>query len=178
VQQLSVSLDGRDHAGHDVVATQEASDFRLDAGPGAVSELSQQAPVKAGMQSQPFGNRQHDLPVRNWRGDFVRHVQRGQQSAFLMARGTRTALLAGIGHEHLVVAVGAPNSDKAFFQIATLEKGTPRCGRRRVARSRTWPESARHTLAERSQNADPSVATGRRSGDRVGGTAATVGGRQ
>ena len=85
MQQLSVRLDGRDHAGHDVVATQQTSDFRLDAGPGAVSELSQQAPVKAGMQSQPFGNRQHDLPVRDRSGDFLRHVQRRQQSAFLMA---------------------------------------------------------------------------------------------
>jgi len=30
MQQLAVSLDGRDHARHDVVATQQTSDFRLD----------------------------------------------------------------------------------------------------------------------------------------------------
>ena len=102
MQQLSVRLDGRDHAGHDAgtvaerwSATQQTSDFRLDAGPGAVSELSQQAPIEAGMQSQPFGNRQHDLPVRDRSGDFLGHVQRGQQGAFLMAGGTGTALLAG-----------------------------------------------------------------------------------
>ena len=95
MQQLSVSLDGRDHAGHDAgtvaerwSATQQTSDFRLDAGPGAVSELSQQAPVEAGMPSQPFGNRQHDLPVRDRSGDFLGHVQRGQPGAFRMAGGT------------------------------------------------------------------------------------------
>jgi len=114
MQQLSVRLDGRDHAGHDVVAPQPTSDFRLDAGPGAVSELSQQAPVEAGMQSQPFGNRQHDLPVRDRSGDFLGHVQRGQQGAFLMARGTGTALLAGVGHEHLVTAVATADARKTF----------------------------------------------------------------
>ena len=86
MQQFSVRLDGRDHAGHDAgtvaerwSAVQQKSDFRLDTSPDAVSELSQQTPVKAGMQSQPFGNRQHDLPVRNRSGDFLCHVQRGQQ---------------------------------------------------------------------------------------------------
>ena len=53
MQQLSVSLDGHDHASHDVVATQQTPDFRLNAGPGALSEFSQEAPVEAGMQSQP-----------------------------------------------------------------------------------------------------------------------------
>ena len=55
---------------------------------------------------------------------FLGHMQRGQQGAFLVAGGTGTALLAGKGHEHLVVAVGAANPRKAFFQIATFEKGS------------------------------------------------------
>ena len=87
-----------------------------------MSELSQQPPVKARMQSQPFGNRQHDLPVRDWIGDFLRHVQRGQQSAFLMARGTGTALLARVGNEHLVMAVGTADARKTFRQIPTSRK--------------------------------------------------------
>ena len=37
MQQLSVSLDGRDHAGHEVVTAQVAPDFFLDAGPCAVN---------------------------------------------------------------------------------------------------------------------------------------------
>ena len=39
IQQLSVSLDGHDHAGFHVVVTQEAPDFCLDAFPGAVREF-------------------------------------------------------------------------------------------------------------------------------------------
>ena len=33
-------------------------------------------------------------------------------------------LLARKGHEHFMVAVGAANPRKAFFQIATFEKGS------------------------------------------------------
>jgi len=70
-------------------ATQQTSDFRPDAGPCAVSELSRQPPVEAGVQSLPFGNRQHDLAVRHRCGDFLGHVQCGQQSAFLTGKRDR-----------------------------------------------------------------------------------------
>ena len=86
-------------------------------------ELSQQPAVEAGVQSQTLGNRQHNLPVRDRSTDFFGHVQCGQQGAFLVAGGTRTALLAGKGDEHLVLAVGAADPSKTFLQIAALEKG-------------------------------------------------------
>ena len=41
----------------------------------------------------------------------------------LVAGGTRAALLAGEGDEHLVLAVGAANAGKTSLQIAALEKG-------------------------------------------------------
>ncbi len=42
--------------------------------------------------------------------------------AFLVAGGARTALLAGVGDKHLVLAVWAANAGKALFEIATLQK--------------------------------------------------------
>ena len=53
-------------------------------------------------------------------------MQRSQQRAFLVAGGASATLLAGERDEHLVLAVGAANSGKAFLQIAALEKGSHR----------------------------------------------------
>ena len=39
-----------------------------------------------------------------------------QQGPFLVAGGTRASLLAEIGDQHLVSAVGAADSSKTFFQ--------------------------------------------------------------
>ena len=60
------------------------------------------------------------------RADFFANVQRGQQRPFLVAAGTRAALLAGEDDEHLMLAVRTPNSGEAFLQIAALEKGRHR----------------------------------------------------
>jgi len=60
------------------------------------------------------------------RADLFGYVQRGQQRPLLVAGGTSAALLAGEGDEHLMLAVGAANSGKAFLQIAALEKGRHR----------------------------------------------------
>ena len=49
-------------------------------------------------------------------------MDRGQQGAFLVAGGACTALLAGIGDEHLMQAVRASHAGDAFVQIAALEK--------------------------------------------------------
>ena len=59
----------------------------------------------------------------NRRADFPGNVQRGQQRPLLVAGGTRAALLAGEGDEHLMLTVGAANAGVAFLQIAALEKG-------------------------------------------------------
>ena len=178
IQQLSVSLDGGDHARHDIVATQETSDFRQDAVPRPLRQFSQQAPIKASVQPQPFGNRQNDLPVGDRCADFLGHMQRGQQGVFLVVGGIPTALLAEKGNKHLVMAVGATNPRKAFFQIATFKKEQSRSDRPQVARSRTWTESARHRPGGTSQNVDPSIATDRKHADRVADTGAMVWGRQ
>ena len=123
MQKFSVCLDSRDHARRDVVATQKPPDFCLDAGPGAVREFSQQAAVEASVESQTLGNRQHNLPVRDRSTDFFGDMQCGQQRAFLVAGGTGTALLAGKGDEHLVVAIWAANPCESLLQIPTFEKG-------------------------------------------------------
>ena len=89
MQEFSERLDGRDHAGHEVVTAQVAPDFFLDAGPGEVSEFSRQVAVEAGVRSQPFGNRQHDLAVRDRGTNFFGHMQCGQP-IILAGRGGGT----------------------------------------------------------------------------------------
>ena len=51
MQELSVRLDGPDHAGHHVLPTEQASDFGLEARPGAPAELAQQLPIETGVNS-------------------------------------------------------------------------------------------------------------------------------
>jgi len=58
-------------------------------------------------------SKQITVCVRNADGDAVLRRQ----------VNTRTALFAGIGHKHLVLALRATNSRKALLQISTLEKG-------------------------------------------------------
>ena len=41
---------------------------------------------------------------------------------FLVAGRARAALLAGVGHKHLVVAVGAPDASKAEVQVAAAKE--------------------------------------------------------
>jgi hypothetical protein len=49
VQEFAVGLDRGDHAGHHVLAAEQASDLRLNARPGARAELAQQLAVEAGV---------------------------------------------------------------------------------------------------------------------------------
>ena len=116
-------LNRRDHAGHDILAPEQANRFRLEARPGTGSELAEQLAVEAGVQSQTLGNGQNDLPMRDRKTDLFGNVNRGQQGPFLVTRWARTPLLAGEGDKHLVLAVGATNPSKSCLQIATLEKG-------------------------------------------------------
>jgi hypothetical protein len=107
-----------DHAGHYVVAAEQAADFGLEARPGARAKLTQQLAIEAGVQAQAFGDGQHDLPVRDGGTHIFGHVDRGQQGPLLVAGRAGAALLAGEGHEHLVVAVGAADPGEAFVQVA------------------------------------------------------------
>ena len=72
------------------------------------------------MQPEAFGDGQHDLPVGDGSTDVFGHVDGGQQGAFLVAGGAGAALLAGKGHEHLVVAVRAADPGEALVQVAAL----------------------------------------------------------
>ena len=123
MQKFAVRLDRRDHAGHDIFAPEQPPGFRLETRPGTRGKFTQELAIEARVNSQTFGDRQHDLPMSDGRADFFSHVQRGQQRAFLVAGRTRAALLAGEGDEHLVLAVGAANASEPFLQIAALEKG-------------------------------------------------------
>lgn len=116
-------LDRGDHGGHHVLPAEQASNFGLEARPGARAELAQQLAIEAGVQSQMLGDRQDHLPVREGRADLFGHVQRGQQGAFLVAGEAGASPLAGKCHKQLVRAVRAADAGQAFVQIAAFEKG-------------------------------------------------------
>jgi hypothetical protein len=56
------------------------------------------------VDAQTLGDGQHDLPMSDRQTDIFGNMQRGQQRAFLVARGAGATLLAGEGDEHLVLA--------------------------------------------------------------------------
>jgi hypothetical protein len=55
--------------------------------------------------------------------DRFRHMDGRQQGALLVPGGTRASLLAGEGHDHLVVAIGPADAAEILVQVATLEEG-------------------------------------------------------
>ena len=126
VQELAVRLNRRDHAGYDIVAPQQPSGFRLQTRPRTRRKFPQQPAIEACVNSQTFGDGQHDLPVSDRQADIFGNMQRGQQRPLLVAGRASATLLTGEGDEHLVLAIGAANSGKACLQIAALEKGCHR----------------------------------------------------
>ena len=126
VKEFAMSLNRRYHAGHNILSPEQALCFRLEARPGTGREIAQQLAVEARVRSQTLEDDQDDLPMCDGRADLVSNVERGQQRPLLVARGAGTALLAGEGDEHLVLAVRAANSSKPFLQIPTLKKGRHR----------------------------------------------------
>ena len=99
MEQLTKCLDGRNHAGYDILSIQHAPDFGLDARPGAGGKFAQQLSVETCMHSQTFGNGKNHLSVRNGQTNIFGDVDGGQQSPLLVAGGTGAPLLAGIGNE-------------------------------------------------------------------------------
>ena len=57
-----------------------------------------------------------------WADDALRGHLRAGSGLILGARGTGATLLAGVGHKHLVMAVGTADACKTFRQVATRKK--------------------------------------------------------
>ena len=123
VQKFSVCLDRPDHTGHRILALEQPPGFRFETRPGTREKFAQQLAIEAGMHAKALGNGEDDLPMRDGKTDLFADVQGSQKSPFLMAGGTRTALLAGEGDKHLMLAVGTANAGEACLQIAALEIG-------------------------------------------------------
>ncbi|MDA1055470.1 MAG: hypothetical protein O3C40_34150 [Planctomycetota bacterium] len=127
-------------------APEPANRFGLEARPGPSREFAQQLAAGhsvirvASVQPKTLGDGQDDLPLRDGKSDFFGNVDRGQQRPLLLvagwAGGHRRAAMVGCLQEKAtnrapcfarsVLAVGAANSGKPFWQIATLEKGCHR----------------------------------------------------
>ena len=58
--------------------------------------------IEACVNSQTFGDGQHNLPMSDGRADIFGNMQRSQQRPLLVAGGASAALLAGEGDEHLL----------------------------------------------------------------------------
>jgi hypothetical protein len=57
--------------------------------------------IEACVDSQTFGDGQHDLPMSDRRAHFFGNVERGQQGPLLVERGAGATLFAGERDEHL-----------------------------------------------------------------------------
>lgn len=87
------------------------------------TKVPQQPAIEASVNSQTLRYGQHRLPVSERPADIFGNMQRGQQHPLLLAGRAIATLPAGEGDEHLVLAVEAANSSKAFLQITAPEKG-------------------------------------------------------
>ena len=81
MKELSVGLDRRDHAGDHAgtvaqrwSATKQASNFGLDALPGATREFTEQCPVETRMDPQAFWDGEDHLPMCDGKTDFFGNV--------------------------------------------------------------------------------------------------------
>ena len=89
MQKFAMSLNHRNHAGHHVLAPQQPPSFRLETRPSTGREFPQQLAIEASVNAQTLRDGQDDLSMGDRRADVFGNVQRGQQRAFLVARGTR-----------------------------------------------------------------------------------------
>jgi len=72
------------------------------------------------MNPEPFRNGEDELPVRDFRKNFLADMHGELKDAFLMAGRTETPHLAGEGYEHVMPAVIAADSGKSLTQVAAL----------------------------------------------------------
>jgi len=77
MEQLSKSLDCRNHAGNDILSFEHAPDFGLDARPSAGGKFTKQLPVEACVDSQSLGDGENDLSVRNRQTNIFSDVDAG-----------------------------------------------------------------------------------------------------
>ena len=88
VQQFAMCLNHRNHAGHQILAPEQACGFRLEARPGTGRKFAQQLAIKARVHAQTLRDGQDDLSMGDRRADVFGNVLRGQQRPLLVAGGT------------------------------------------------------------------------------------------
>jgi hypothetical protein len=71
------------------------------------SRAKRQSVIEACVDSQTFGDGQHDLPMSDRRAHFFGNVERGQQGPLLVAREASATLLAGERDEHLLCVLAS-----------------------------------------------------------------------
>ena len=124
IDQLTEGLDAGDHARDDVAAFEHLPIDLDSSPPSGTGQFAQQVAVVATENSEPLGDREDKLPMRNRNADGLADRFGGQQGALLMAVWTEAALLAGKGDEHFVSTIGTTDAGEAEVQIAAAEKST------------------------------------------------------
>ena len=74
------------------------------------------------MNPQPFRNGEDELPVRDFRKDFLADVHREFEYPLLMAGWTEASDLAGEGNEQVMPAIVTADSGKALTQVSALDE--------------------------------------------------------
>ena len=78
MQKFAMGLNRPDHPRHDILPTEQAPGFRLEAGPGTRGKFAQQLAIEAGVHSKTLGNGQDDLPMCDRKTDIFSSVDGGQ----------------------------------------------------------------------------------------------------
>ena len=65
-----MTLNGHGRARSDIVTSKDGTVDGEDYTPRQRGQFAQQIPVEAEVQTKALGNREDELAVRNWRGDF------------------------------------------------------------------------------------------------------------
>ena len=124
-KKLSKRLDGRNHAGHDILSMQHAPDFGLDAIPSAGGKFAQQLAIETCVNSQTLGDGKDHLSVRNGKTNIFGDVDACHKRALLVAGWAGASLLAGEGNEHFMLKpLGLQSLRRGVFLLrAVIQRG-------------------------------------------------------
>lgn len=141
VQESAVHLNRRDHAGttSSHSSSRRASSFRHVHATGRKSPPA----TEAGVNSQAFGDVQHNLPVSDRRADIFGNMHRGQQRPLLVGRkGKCNAAYRRRRRTSRACNRGSELEQSLLADCRTSER-LPPTARRLASSNRTSPDNAR-----------------------------------
>ncbi|MCX6983545.1 MAG: hypothetical protein NT118_02175 [Lentisphaerae bacterium] len=122
MRKFTEGLNSGSHAKNCVLTAKNRLIHLSDQFKGYFWKMSNQFTVETEIYPESFGNGEDELPVRDFRKDFLADMHRKFKDTFLMAGRTKASDFAGEGDEQVVPAIVAADSGKSFPEIATFDK--------------------------------------------------------